>query len=79
MQNLTTNEQMVFQVLYEKHKKIALCKKEMSSETGQSISTLDRLRKSGLGCGYIKENKGDVYYPLTELARYYCNKVIKTA
>jgi DNA-binding PadR family transcriptional regulator len=51
----------------------------MSSETGQSISTLDRLRKSGLGCGYIKENKGDVYYPLTELAKYYCNKVIKTA
>lgn len=78
MEKMTSDEQVLFQALYEKHKKIALCKKEMSSETGQSISTLDRLRKSGLGCGYIKEDRGDVYYPLTELAKYYCNRVVQT-
>jgi hypothetical protein len=78
-ETMNQDEQLVFQTLYAKHGKIALCKKEMSSETGQSISTLDRLRKQGLGCGYIKEDKGDVFYPLTELAKYYCQAVIQTA
>ena len=72
-------EKVVFDTLYAKHKKVALSKKEMSLETGLSISTLDRLRKNGLGCSYIKQNKGDVFYPLLELAKYYCNSVIKTA
>ncbi len=43
----------------------------MSLETGVSISTLDRLRKNGLGCSYIKKGRGDIFYPLTELAKYY--------
>jgi len=76
---MNSDEKILFEILYSKHKKIALCKKEMSSETGQSISTLDRLRKQGLGCAYIKELQGDVFYPLTELAKYYCQAVIKTA
>lgn len=80
MENMMTNdERLVFQTLYAKHKKIAISKKEMSLETGQSISTLDRLRRNGLGCGYVRESKGDIFYPLTELAKYYCQAVIKTA
>ena len=75
---MNNEEKMVFYVLYTKHKKVAISKKEMSLETGQSISTLDRLRKNGIGCSYIKQNKGDVFYPLIELAKYYCQATIKT-
>lgn len=76
---MTSDERVVFDTLYAKHKKIALSKKEMSLETGVSISTLDRLRANALGCAYIKVAKGDVFYPLTEIAKYYCQAVIKTA
>lgn len=76
---MSNDEKMVYETLYTKHQKIALSKKEMSLETGVSISTLDRLRKNGLGCGYIKHNQGDVFYPLLELAKYYTHAVIKTA
>lgn len=73
-----SNEQKVlFETLYAKYRKIALSKKEMSMETGQSISTLDRLRKNGDGCSYIKKGGGDIFYPLTELAKYY-TQVIQT-
>lgn len=75
---MEAEEKVVFATLYAKYKKIALCKKEMSQETGQSISTLDRLRKNGLGCAYIKQGKGDIYYPLNELAKYYVQSSIKT-
>ncbi len=49
------DEKVLFDTLYGKYKKVALCKKEMALETGISISTLDRLRKQGLGCAYIKK------------------------
>lgn len=71
-------EQVMFDTLYTKYRKLAISKKEMSQETGQSISTLDRLRKSGLGCSYIKQGNGDIFYPLSELAKYYNQSVIKT-
>lgn len=76
---MDTQEKIIFDTLYAKHNKIALSKKEMSLESGQSISTLDRLRKQGLGCAYIKHGNGDIFYPLTELAKYYSNSIIKTA
>ena len=75
---MNSEEKVIFETLYEKYKKIALSKKEMSRETGQSISTLDRLRKSGLGCAYIRQGQGDIFYPLVELAKYYVNATIKT-
>ena len=62
-------------VIYGKYKKVAISKKEMSQECGISVSTLDRLRKQGLGCSYIKKGNGDIFYPLTELAKYYTNVV----
>ena len=76
---MNNEEKIVFGVLYEKHKKVAISKKEMALECGVSISSLDRLRRQGLGCGYVKHNKGDVFYPLSELAKYYCQAVVKTA
>jgi len=76
---VNNEEEIIFKTLYTKHNKMALSKKEMSLESGLSTSTLDRLRKAGLGCSYIKEKNGDVFYPLTELAKYYTNSVIQTA
>jgi len=72
---MSSDEKVLFETLYAKYKKIALSKKEMSGESGVSISTLDRLRKNGLGCGYIKKGHGDIFYPLTELAKYYTNTI----
>jgi len=68
---MSSDEKVVFEVLYAKYKKIAISKKEMAQESGLSVSTLDRLRKNGLGCSYIKKGQGDISYPLTELAKYY--------
>lgn len=69
---MSSDEKVLFEVLYTKYRKIALSKKEMSQESGLSVSTLDRLRKNGLGCSFIKKGQGDIFYPLTELAKYYC-------
>lgn len=74
---MSSDERVLFETLYSKYKKIAISKKEMSLETGQSVSTLDRLRKNGLGCSYIKKGNGDIFYPLTELAKYY-TQVVQT-
>lgn len=75
---MSDEEKTVFEILYSKYKKVAISKKEMSRETGVSISSLDRLRKSGLGCSYLKQGQGDVFYTLIELAKYYCQTTIKT-
>lgn len=72
---MTSEEKVLFETLYSKYKKIAISKKEMSQETGVSVSTLDRLRKSGLGCEYKKERNGDIFYPLTALAKYYSQTI----
>lgn len=74
---MSSEEKMIFETLYAKYKKIALSKKEMAAESGLSVSTLDRLRKNGLGCPYLKKGQGDIFYPLTELAKYY-TQVIQT-
>jgi len=76
---MTTEQKTIFDTLYAKYNKIALSKKEMAGETGLSISTLDRLRKAGLGCSYIKQGNGDIFYPLLECAKYYSESIIKTA
>ena len=72
---MSNDEKVLFETLYAKYKKMAISKKEMSMETGVSISTLDRQRKSGLGCSYIKKNNSDVFYPLQEIAKYYTSVV----
>lgn len=72
---MSSEEKVTFEALYAKYKKIAISKKEMSRETGLSISTLDRLRKTGQGCGYLQVGSGDVSYPLLELAKYYTSTI----
>ena len=69
---------VIFNALYSKYNKIAIGKREMAIETGSSCSSLDRLRKDGLGCQYLKEKNGNISYPLTEIAIYYA-QVTKTA
>jgi hypothetical protein len=72
---MNNDEKIIFDTLYAKYRKIAISKKEMSLETGLSVSTLDRLRKNGLGCSYIKKGQGDISYPLLELAKYYTQTI----
>ena len=72
---MSSEEKITFEALYSKHKKIAISKKEMSRETGLSISTLDRLRRAGQGCGYLQVGQGDISYPLLELAKYYTHTI----
>lgn len=72
---MSSEAKIIFEALYAKHKKVAISKKEMSRETGLSISTLDRLRRASQGCGYIQQGQGDVFYPLVELAKYYTNTI----
>ena len=75
---MTAEEKIVFETLYKKYNKLALSKCEYARECGLSMSTLDRLRGQGLGCGYKKERRGDILYPLTEIAKYY-SRVTLTA
>lgn len=74
---MSSDERVLFETLYAKYRKVAISKKEMSQECGISVSTLDRLRKNGVGCSYIKKGNGDIFYPLTELAKYY-TQVVQT-
>ncbi len=68
---MSEEEKIVFNVLYSKYNKLSLNKAEMAVECGCSTSTLDRLRGESLGSSYIKLKKGDINYPLTEIAKYF--------
>ena len=46
---MTTDEKMIFELLYKKHKKLLLSKKECAFEINRSCSSLDRDRKSSVG------------------------------
>jgi len=75
---MTIDEKMMFEVLYNKYKKLLLSKKECAFEINRSCSSLDRDRKSAVGLQYIKENNGNVYYPLTEIVRFVFTSQVKT-
>jgi len=75
---MTTDEKMMFEVLYNKYKKLLLSKKECAFEINRSCSSLDRDRKQSIGLQYIKENNGNVYYPLIEIVRFIFTSQIKT-
>jgi hypothetical protein len=75
---MTTDEKMIFELLYKKHKKLLLSKKECAFEINRSCSSLDRDRKSSVGMQYIKESNGNVYYPLTEIVKFIFSSQIKT-
>lgn len=67
---MTIVEQLKIEI-QQRYKKLLLNKKEASKELGISISTLDRLRKSG----YLREKRigGGVFFTLD------CNRCIKTS
>jgi len=75
---MSNDEKMMFEVLYNKYKKLLLSKKECSYEINRSCSSLDRDRKNSIGMQYIKEKNGNVYYPLTEIVKYIFNSQRKT-
>ena len=75
---MTTDEKMMFEVLYNKYKKLLLSKKECAYEINRSCSSLDRDRKQAIGLQYIKEKNGNVYYPLTEIVKFVFTSQVKT-
>jgi len=75
---MSSEEKMMFEVLYNKYKKLLLSKKECAYEINRSCSSLDRDRKQAIGLQYIKEKNGNVYYPLVEIVKYIFSSQIKT-
>jgi len=75
---MTNDEKVVFEVLYNRYKKLLLSKKECASLINRSCSSLDRDRKQAIGLQYIKEKNGNVYYPLTEIVKFVVNSQTKT-
>ena len=75
---MSSDEKMIFEVLYSKHRKLLLSKKECAYEINRSCSSLDRDRKNSTGMQYIKESNGNVYYPITEIVRFIFASQIKT-
>ncbi len=75
---MTIDEKLIFDTLYNKYKKLLLSKKECALEINRSCSSLDRDRKSAVGLQYIKEQNGNVYYSLIEIAKYIFSSQIKT-
>ncbi len=75
---MSGEEKIIFESLYGKYNKLLLSKKECSRELNKSTATLDRERSMAVGVQYIKEGKGDVFYPLTEIARYIVTSQKKT-
>ncbi len=64
---MTIVEQLKIEI-QQRYKKLLLNKKEASQELGISISTLDRLRKSG----YLREKRigGGVFFTLDEIVDF---------
>ena len=69
-------EKMYFEMIFTKYKTLRLNKSQMSEVCNQSESTLDRLRREGMGCEYSKES-GMVYYPLDKVV-FHLTKTMKT-
>lgn len=75
---MCAEEKAIVEMLYKKYQKLVLCKKECSIEVNRSCSSLDRDRKNGTGMQYIKNDNGNIYYPISEIARFVVYSVKKT-
>jgi hypothetical protein len=69
-------ETIYFKTLFEKYHTLRLNKSQMSEVCNLSESTLDRIRRNGLGCEYTKDG-GMIYYPLDKVVSY-ITKTMKT-
>lgn len=78
---MTNQEQSkIVDLLFAKYSKIMLSKRETSAVTGLSISTLDRLRRDGLGIEYIQPtDTSNVYYSIHSISEYLVRNKILTA
>lgn len=74
---------LLYDLLYHQFGKAILSKREASIATGFSPSSLDRMRKAGIGPEYKKmpgkNNYGSVYYPLPGIVKFIINGNIRTA
>lgn len=75
---MLNEEIFITEMLYKKHGRILLSKKECSAVVGRSISSLDRDRKNASGISYIQEDKANVYYAITDIALYVVNNKVQT-
>lgn len=69
-------ETVYFKMLFDKYNTMRLNKSQMSEVCNQSESTLDRVRRDGMGCEYSKES-GMIYYPLDKVV-FHLTKTMKT-
>lgn len=77
----TTNPEVlkIIDLLFSKYSTILLSKKQTAFITNQSVSSLDRDRKQGIGIEYIQETEtSNVYYSIYSIAEYLVAKKIKT-
>jgi hypothetical protein len=75
---MSADEKTIIELLHAKHKKVLLSKRETAKEVNRSCPSLDRDRKAAVGMQYIKEKKGNIYYPISEIASYICRSLTKT-
>lgn len=75
---MSMEEKTLLEMLYQKYQKMLLSKLECAKEIGVSCSSLDRYRKKAIGMQYIKQDDGNIYYPITEIVKYIVRTQIKT-
>jgi hypothetical protein len=75
---MLNEEKVIVELLYKKFGCVLLSKSECSRAIGRSISSLDRDRKNGCGIPYLQENRSNVYYSITDIAKYMSDRKIKT-
>jgi hypothetical protein len=69
-------KKMYVEMLFKEYKTLRLNKTQMAEVSHQSESTLDRIRRNGMGCSYSKES-GMVLYPLDKVVEHVM-KTMKT-
>ena len=69
-------EKMYFEMIFEKYNTLRLNKIQMAEVCNQSESTLDRIRREGMGCEYSKDS-GKIFYPLDKVV-FHLTKTMKT-
>ena len=69
---MDTTEKMYGEMIFKKYNTLRLNKSQMAEVCNQSESTLDRIRKEGMGCEYSKES-GMIFYPLDKVINHLLN------
>ncbi len=71
--------QMIYNSLYEKYKKLALSKSELAQELGMGLSTVSKIMAEGMGLPNYKKvgiaKNSRVLFPLADVAEFLSNTV----